>query len=200
MKKHTVILGTLLAFIIPLYSHAEDLPLTVGSTTITKEEKSDATTTPKIRTFTICSQEAIEVRDTAIATSRLTYNISMSNALTERKNREKAAVALEDEGAKKEAIKASVETYKHQAKTAQTTLTQARKTAWQTFENDIKKCRELEDVEQVLASSTDEHPQMSKMMMKKSGEDEAKESKKEEAKSISDVIKVKLESLKSLFN
>jgi hypothetical protein len=126
----------------------------------------------------------------------------MTSALTERKNREKAAVAMTDEDEKKDAIKASVEAYKHQAKAAQTTLAQARKQAWQTFENDIKKCRELEteNEDHMIATSTEDNTApVARTMMKKSSE-EPKEIKSLETKSLKETIKSQFESLKSLFN
>jgi len=206
MKKQLLTASAVILFLFPMYGYAEEIPTAVlGIASSTQEESATTTasSTP-LRTFTICSQEAIEVRDTSIASSRLTYNTAMSKALTERKNREKAAVAIIDEDDKKDAIKASVETYKHQAKGAQTALTQARKIAWQTFDNDVKKCRELEKTEQldIVASTTEEQvaPAARTMMMKKGGEDDIKETKMSESKSFKDSLKDKIESFKSLFN
>lgn len=202
MKKHLLTIAAGFLFALPLYGYAEELPQTVlGVATSTKEE---ATTTISIKTFTACSQEAIEARDTKIAASRLTYNTAMANALTERKNREKAAVAILDEDDKKDAIKASIETYKHQAKTAQATLTQARKLAWQTFDNDIKACRDLEqetdDASQVTKAEEEQVPAARTMMMKKGSETETADTKAVESKSFKETIKDKFESIKSLFN
>jgi hypothetical protein len=202
MKKHLLTIAAGFLFALPLYGYAEEIPQTVlGVATTTKEE---ATSTAAVKSFTTCSQEAIEARDTKIAASRLTYNTAMANALTERKNREKAAVAILDEDDKKDAIKASVDTYKHQAKAAQTTLTQARKLAWQTFDNDIKACRDLEqvadDAAQVIKAEEDQTPVARTMMMKKGTETEITETKTTDSKSFKDTLKDKLESIKSLFN
>jgi cytidylate kinase len=80
-------------------------------------------------------------------------------------------------------MKTSVETYKNQAKAAQNNLVQARKEAWQTFEDDIKKCRELHE--------NNESTQISEEGVSETS------SKKEEGKGIRETI---LDSIKSLFN
>lgn len=206
MKKHILTLGAGVLFLLPLYGYAEELPLklAVSATTTLSEElvasTSTASSTPA-RTFTLCSQEAIEVRDTKIATSRTTYNTAMANALTERKNREKAAVAISDEGDKKDAIKASVETYKNQSKAAQTVLVAARKIAWQTFESDIKKCHEAQDEEVISQAAVAEPAVMSEPApaMRKIEKTVEKVEEKEN-KTIKETIKAQFENLKSLFN
>jgi DNA repair ATPase RecN len=205
MKKQLLTLTATLLFAFPLYGFAEELPSTaLGVASTTKNEEASSTDATPVKTFTTCSQEAIEARDTKIATSRIAYNTAMSNALTERKNREKAAVAIADEDDKKDAIKASVDTYKHQAKAAQATLTQARKLAWQTFDNDIKACRDLEQITEdttaTLKSDNEQAPTARTMMMKKGAETEITETKPVESKSFKDTIKDKFESIKSLFN
>lgn len=202
MKKRILTLGAGVFFLLPLYGNAEELPskLAVAATTTLSEEMV-ASTTP-VRTFTLCSQEAIETRDTQIATSRMTYNIAMANALTERKNREKAAVAIIDESEKKDAIKVSVETYRDQAKAAQTALVAARKAAWQAFENDIKNCHDVQD--EVVTPQAKAEP--AAMMMKTSAPEMRKMEKtverteEKEGKTIKETIKAQFENLKSLFN
>ncbi len=205
MKKNIFALFTGALFLIPLYGYAEELPVKlVTAATTTVEEivvgTTTASTTP-VWTLTTCSQEAIESRDTRIASSRVAYNTTMANALTERKNREKAAVAISDEDDKKDAIKASVENYKSQAKTAQTILVQARKLAWQTFENDIKKCRDIQSDETVSTQdsniptpASEQTPVMRKM------EKSAEKTEEKETKTIKETIKAQFESFKSLFN
>jgi hypothetical protein len=206
MKKHILALFTATLFLIPLYGYAEELPakLATSATTTTLEEVAASTTTSSttpVRTFTTCSQEAIEARDTGIASSRTMYNTAMANSLLERKNKEKAAVAIVDEDDKKDAIKASVENYKSQAKAAQTTLVQARKLAWQTFENDIKKCRDIQSDESVStqdapvpALTSEQAPVMRKM------EKGLEKTEEKETKTIKETIKAQFESFKSLFN
>ncbi len=211
MKKqfYTLLATTLL--LVPIYGyahttepHTPHILLASSTSAIASSTEEASFSVAPERTFTVCSQEAIEMRDTNIATSRSIYNTAMTNALTERKNREKAAVALKKEDAKKDALKVSVETYKAQAKSAQTSLTQARKVSWQTFDNDVKDCRELEKIEHLdtLASSTEEQvmPTARTMMMKKGGEDDVKETRMSESKSFKDTLKDKIESFKSLFN
>ena len=144
MKK-TLLLGIPFLFLTPLSLFAlSDLTLATNAhlskeSLILVEASSTVEASSSASTLTECSQQAIEDRDTAIANSRTLYNNAMTKALTERKNREKAAIAMKTEEERKIAIKASVENYKNQAKAAQNALTQARKLAWQTFENDIGK-------------------------------------------------------------
>ena len=169
--------------VLPSATIKESSTSTAGTATST-----DSTATSAVQLFTECSQQAIEDRDTKIAQTRVLYNTAMAKALIERKNREKAAVAVKDEDDKKTAIKASVDTYKNQAKAAQNTLSQARKLAWQTFENDVEKCHELE----------------SEGMNKEQGTSSAtttfKKVEIQETKSIGNTIKAQFESFKSLFN
>ncbi len=199
MKKQLLhaTLGALL--FIPLYGYAaEEVP---SSTPIKKDSVSkelsieDATSTASTtaKSFTTCSQEAIEKRDTKIASSRALYNTSMTSALTERKNKEKAAVAVLDADDKKDAIKLSIENYRNKAKGAQTILTQARKMTWQTFEDDITVCRELE-------KNTEEPSNEPLGISARSMEPSLKKNEDSEPKSIKETIKAGIESLRSLFN
>jgi osmotically-inducible protein OsmY len=206
MKKNilTLLVGTF--FLIPVFGYAEELPIklaTSATTTITEEGDTGTTTasTTPVRTFTTCSQEAIEARDTRIASSRFTYNTEMANALIERKNKEKAAVAISDEGDKKDAIKASVESYKNRAKAAQTILVQARKQAWQTFENDIKNCHEiLDDDTSSSQDVTSQSPVSDQAPMMRKMEKSIEKREEKETKTITETIKAQFESLKNLFN
>jgi ubiquitin len=115
----------------------------------------------------------------------------MANALKDRKNREKAAVAIIDESDKKDAIKVSVDTYKSLTKSAQNSLTISRKAAWTTFESDIKQCHDLEDA----------------LLEEERVKQEAIESTatraisaESEGTSIKDTIKAGFDTLRSLFN
>ncbi len=213
MKKHLFTLGAGIFFLLPLHGYAEELPMKlaiVATTTLSREVVTGTTTasTTPVRTFTLCSQEAIETRDTRIASSRATYNIAMANALTERKNREKAAVAIIDDGDKKDAIKVSVDTYKSQAKAAQVVLVQARKVAWQSFENDIKKCHDAQsgevmkqaDSEPALMSEPATPAPSSMKKIEKALEKTVEKTEEKESKSIKETIKAQFENLKSLFN
>ncbi len=199
MKKQLLhaTLGALLFF--PLYGYAAE---EVSSSTLIKKDaipkelsvdEATSTASTTVKSFTVCSQEAIENRDTKIATSRAQYNTSMASALTERKNKEKAAVAVLNADDKKDAIKLSIETYRNQAKGAQTILTQARKATWQTFEDDIALCRDIEKSIEVL----DNEPSGSAA---RSVEPTLKKTDETESKSIKETIKAGIESLRSLFN
>ena len=153
----------------------------------TKESSEDATSTKSITT---CTQEAIEKRDTAITASRQIYNQAMTQALTERKNSEKKAVAIKNEDDKKTAIKASVTSYKSATKTAQNTLTQARKEAWDTFQDDTDACHTLDDSNNQEEATA---PTLLKTDEPKSETVRAKVKESEPEKSF-------IEVLKSLFN
>jgi DNA repair ATPase RecN len=148
MKKHFFLPLSLL-LIIPLYTHAaEDISMKLVSTSteeVASSTEESSKNTPD-QDFTLCQQQAIEARDTQISLSRSLYNTAMTNALSDRKNKEKAAVAISTKDDKKEAIKISVDTYKSLTKKAQNDLTEARKTAWQTFENEIQACRDAKNV------------------------------------------------------
>jgi DNA repair ATPase RecN len=190
MKKFSLPALILLSFLVPSFSYAAEASTTVSTTDDTAIVATTTITKPVVKPFTVCSQEAIEKRDTAIAASRSLYNIAMSNALTERKNREKAAIALDDPDEKKDAIQLSVDTYKHQAKVAQTTLTQARKAIWQTFDTDVNTCRDIE-----AASQADTTVNASSSIGADIRKMDAVEVK--DVKSLKDTI---IDSIKSLFN
>lgn len=189
MKKQLLLASIGYILLIPFYTHAEEtfsLEATstiVESTQETEDEDVLASSTPK--NFTTCSQEAIEVRDTSIATSRTIYNSAMTDALKDRKNKEKAAMAITNENKKKDAIKVSVNTYKNLVKNAQNNLTEAREEAWKTFEEDIEACRELEKEE--VASN-------------EGALDAYTEPAEGEPKTIKETIKEQFEALRSLFN
>lgn len=203
MKKQLLYTAICLSLFIPLYGYAEEATTSVPSPLHTQKEvttevvsdasSTEASSTPvtPVKSFTLCSQEAIETRDTSIATSRSLYNTAMANALKDRKNREKAAVAIVDESDKKDAIKASVDTYKTLTKSAQNTLTTSRKTAWTMFESDIKQCHDIED-EAIAAAKA-----------KQDALDDSEKGTTElesDGASIKDTIKAGLDTLRSLFN
>lgn len=203
MKKNILHLFLLLSLVLPSFAFAEDATSTASST---EESSVTASSTeralPSKKSFTVCSQEAIERRDSAIAASRTTYNTAMSNALTDRKNQEKAAVALDEPDEKKDAIKLSVDTYKDDVKKAQNDLTLARKIAWQNFDDDVNACRKLEqsqnEPEQPLSKQNPGDVKVeAKMMM---AEPASKELKTAEVKTFREAIKEKIENFISLFN
>lgn len=209
MKKTTLTFTFLSFLLLPSFVSAQEIALVdinIGSTSsslVSSSTVSSSTTEAIVilKPFTLCSQEAIEKRDTDIAASRSAYNITMTNALNERKNREKAAIALEDGKDKKDAIKVSVDTYKDQTKDAQNTLTQTRKILWQNFENDIKKCRDTEDQSTphqsaMLKTAKPSEKAEPAMMMRKVEEPEVKTI----TETIKETIKDKIDTFFSFFN
>jgi DNA repair ATPase RecN len=132
MKKILITTTLAMTMLVPFFASAE---MTSTST---------ATSSPTIainKNFTECQQAAIEKKETANGVARTAYNQTITNALSVRKDAEKAAVALTDATAKKAALKAALDTYKAAVKTAQETLTAARKANALTFETDTKACR-----------------------------------------------------------
>lgn len=200
MKKHIAQLTLGISLLLPLSAYAEEGVFALASSSLKNNEKAqeevvaEATSTILVNDFTSCSQEAIEARDTKIAASRSVYNTAMANALTERKNREKSAIAIKDTDDKKEAIKESVENYKNQTRAAQNSLSASRKTVWQEFEDAIKDCHLLENE---TTSQADEP-----VMLRKVNVESASMMKVEEPenKTIKETIKAQFESFKSLFN
>ena len=186
MKKQLLTTTIGLLLFVPVFGYAEE---NVKEVEHEQATSTIASTTP-LKSFTTCSQEAIENRDTKIASSRALYNTAMANALTERKNKEKAAVAVVDPSNKKDSIKTSVENYKNQAKGAQAALTQARKAAWQDFEEDIASCREIEK----------EATELSDGKEMRTFDIQTKKTDEVETKTIKETIKAGIESLRSLFN
>jgi hypothetical protein len=159
----------------------------------TTTEEGDDVATSSAKLFTICSQEAIESRDTKIAASRLIYNNAMASALNDRKNKEKAAVAIKNESDKKTAIKVSVDAYKSLVKTAQNNLVSSRKAAWTEFEADIATCRTVQEKEDMVITSHN-------ISSDEAQEPSLRKNEDNEVKTIKDTFKAKFESLKSLFN
>ncbi len=210
MKINIILTALIVSLLTPLYGYAEEGSTTTLPTNNITEISSttEATSTDTLspidiaaRNFTLCSQEAIENRDTKIATSRSSYNTAMANALTERKNKEKAAVAIASETKKKNAIKASVETYKNLVKIAQDNLTESRKIAWQDFEDDLASCRYIQAEELVAQEEL-----TSSRVTETIEEDEGVVSRQEkrstslEGNTFKETIKAGFDSLKSLFN
>jgi hypothetical protein len=130
----TTILSTALAM--PLFASAQVGITTDTGATVTVEQG----TTTQAHIFTACSQASIETRDSFIASARSVYNEEMAKALDARKEAEKAAVAILDVDAKKDAIQVAVEAYKKAVTKAQNNLTESRKDAWAGFEKDTEEC------------------------------------------------------------
>jgi DNA repair ATPase RecN len=199
MKKHILSIPFSLLLVIPLYTHAESASSTQA--TSTKETASTTEMTDSYSSdqeFTLCQQQAIETRDTRISTSRSLYNTAMTGALTDRKNKEKSAIALSDKDTKKNAIKTSAETYKNLVKKAQNDLTDARKVAWQSFEDDIQACRDTQAVSTEEASQVVAEPAITETKTNPSfaKKRELKEVSSDEGTSFKNVFRA----LKSLFD
>jgi DNA repair ATPase RecN len=199
MKNNFLKTSLSLLLMLPLYTHAD-----VSSTTLATSTKEVASSTEQTKNspdqdFTLCQQQAIETRDNDIAASRSLYNTAMASALTDRKNKEKAAVAITDKDTKKAAIKTSVDTYKNLVKKAQNDLTDARKVAWQTFEDNIQKCHDIQDsATQDIVSSEQNSTETTKEQVEMPGASFKKESKdtSDEGSSFKNVFKA----IKSLFD
>lgn len=191
MKKLFITLTASMLFVMPLYVSAHE---STSSPETPHTEPHEEVLIP-VKTFTTCSQDAIEKRDTNIAISRSEYNIAMNNALLERKNNEKLAVGSEEKGSKKTALKNGAEAYKNKVKSAQNTLTQARKLAWQTFDDDVKNCREDQKEEisaekEILKTALENETGKSEDISPKEGK---------ELKALKETFKAQLETLKSFF-
>jgi len=204
MKKQLLQTAIIFSMFLPLYGYAEEATSSVSTTTpeerevkvLPLEEIASSTPSSPLQNFTLCSQEAIENRDTKIATSRSVYNVAMTKALNDRKNKEKAAVALTSENNKKNAMKASVDAYKNHVKGAQNNLTDSRKIAWQEFEDDIKECHAIQDKE-LEAFSQEETIQASEDLTQDVA---SKIEEGEDGKTLKEAIKAGIETLRSMFN
>lgn len=145
--------------------------------------------------FTACSQAAIELRDSTISSARSVYNTTMAIALDARKEAEKKAVAIDDTSAKKDAIKKAVEEYKESASRAQEILTKERKSAWASFEENTKNCREMnKEKREAFIAEKKEQTTEAKAEMRALSDDH-----KGEMKSLKETLRAKLDSLKNLF-
>lgn len=197
MKKYFITSAIFASFLAPALVSAQisvpaEVPVEV---TIT----STATAPTAAQIFTACSQISIENRDTAINAARTTYNTTMTNALTIRKEAEKVAVAETDVTAKKQATRAALEAYKKSVQVAQDTLTETRKTVWSTFETDAQSCRDVKkDTHEATVS--EKKAEIGKVVTEKK---EAVGVKKAELKQLQAeqkaAVEVKKEEIKTMF-
>lgn len=143
MKKTLI---TLALLSLPVFAFAEGSPENNGQAT-------------EAQIFTVCSQTAIETRDSSISSARTAYNNAMSIALSSRKDAEKKAVAITNTDDKKTAIKEAVEEYKKAVGQAQESLIKARKEAWAQFETSTSDCRDASKERKEISSEvkTDTH-------------------------------------------
>lgn len=87
-----------------------------------------------------CIQNAVEKRDSAIIAAHNTFNTSITNALTVRKDALKAAWAKPTRQERTSARKAAYDTFKVSQKSAHEALRTVRKSSWSTFDTDMKVC------------------------------------------------------------
>lgn len=184
MKKIYFTLAALL--FIPLFGHAQIIETSTST-------HSDGDT--HARLFTLCSQNAIENRDTAITEARATYNTAMTDIVTKRKEKEKAAVALLNASEKKAAIKTAVELYRKESLVAQDALTDARKIIWSTFEADVQACREEKEGKATTTTDVTANTMSAARSMKVEITEE-----KEENKTLRESLKSGIDAIKSLFS
>lgn len=196
MKKNirSIFIASSLLFF-PLFSNAQIID--TNSTSTQNETEVYA------HIFTTCSQTAIETRDTSITAARSIYNVSMAKALNERKEKEKAAVAILDDNERKDAIKDVVEDYRKSSQSAQEILTASRKVTWDNFERDIQNCRESKvesmEVSTTTSSSTSAKNLTTNSVASKISAQKELITEKDEPKSFKESILSGLEAIKSLF-
>lgn len=185
MKKY--FLSTLLisAIITPALASAEVNATTTATTTVSTSQN-----------FTVCQQASIEKRDTSLNVARTAYNTSMSQALSARKDAEKAAVAITDPTAKVTAIRSAVDAYKNSVTTAQETLTKSRKEILATFELDTKNCRQTKKEERTAIIS-EKKAEIKTLQAERKAEVEVK---KAEIKTIRETFRSKIDALRSFFS
>lgn len=173
----------------PLFGHAQIIEIETSTSTY-----NDTTTYAQI--FTVCSQNAIEKRDTAITEARATYNTKMTEIVTKRKEKEKAAVAIVIASEKKTAIKVAVELYRKESLAAQETLTESRKIIWETFEADVQACREGQEGENATSTAVAAAnvTATTRTMQAETTEE------KEEHKTLRESLKSGIDAIKSLFS
>ena len=87
-----------------------------------------------------CVQNAVEKRDSAVISAHSTFNTSIVNALTVRKDAVKLAWAKETQKDRTSARKAAYEVFRTSQKSAHEALRSVRKTSWSTFDTDMKAC------------------------------------------------------------
>ncbi len=87
-----------------------------------------------------CVQNAIEKSDTALIAAVDAYAISVKAAIVARKDAEKAAWALTEKKARREALRTAGRDFRMTMKTARTALHQAREAAWKGYKTDRTTC------------------------------------------------------------
>ncbi len=89
---------------------------------------------------TACMVKAVDTRDTAIISAFGSYSTSVQSALMARKDGLKAAWALSDTKARREALRKVWNDYRTSFRLARRTLRDARNVAWSQYKTDAKTC------------------------------------------------------------
>lgn len=101
----------------------------------------DLTSSTSATTLNVsCIQNAVEKRDSAIIVAHGTFNTSIVNALTIRKDALKTAWAKPTRQERASGRKVAYDTFKASQKSAHEALRSVRKTSWNTFDTDMKAC------------------------------------------------------------
>jgi hypothetical protein len=111
-------------------------PLFASAQTTTATSTTAVTSQTKI----VCAQTAVEKRDAAIIAGHNNFNTAIVSALTARKDSVKAAFALTDKTAIKEARKNSNATFSASVKNSHSAMRTLRINSWNTFKSDMKIC------------------------------------------------------------
>lgn len=102
--------------------------------------RNSASSTPAATLNVSCIQNAVEKRDSAIIVAHGTFNTSIVNALTARKDALKAAWAKPTRQERTSGRKAAYDAFKVSQKSAHEALRSVRKSSWSTFDTDMKAC------------------------------------------------------------
>ncbi len=102
--------------------------------------RTSTSSTPAATLNVSCIQNAVEKRDSAIIVAHGTFNTSIVNALTARKDALKAAWAKPTRQERTSGRKAAYDAFKTSQKSAHEALRSVRKSSWSTFDTDMKAC------------------------------------------------------------
>jgi hypothetical protein len=126
MKKISIVLATVSLIAMPLLASAQVIATSTASTVPARN--------------VACIQAAVEKRETGLISGHNTFNTSIVNALTLRKDGLKSAYALTEKGATKTAKKAVWSKFKTDSKLAHDSMRSVRKASWNTFNTDMRAC------------------------------------------------------------
>lgn len=126
MKKISITLAVASLIAVPLLASAQAI--------------ATSTTSSMPARNVVCIQSAIEKRETALIAGHNTFNTSIVNALTARKDGLKSAYALTDKGATKTAKRAVWSKFKVDGKAAHDSMRSVRKASWSAFNTDMRAC------------------------------------------------------------